>query len=1448
MTAVATPTLHTTEEHPFPGLRPFDFGDAEYFFGGERSVNSIYRLIEFSRFIAVIGSSGSGKSSLVRAGLWPLLERERSRTGGRRWLVDTMHPGRAPALELAKALARLAKQSVTPELLERLENSTFALADVRKTFSQLGDDPIFLIVDQFEELFRYAAPGGVSRSDRATQAIWRERAAHFVELLLTATRAQEANIFVLITMRSDFIGDCAQFEYLPQAVSATQFLVPALTRDQREAIICKPIEKAATKTLGACIDAALVDRLLNDAGDEADQLPVLQHCLARLWERSAPDHRISLATYADIGTIEGALSQHADELMDGKDLRGKTLAVEQVFRALSEVDKEGRATRRPIKFEQLAAETGVPEPDVRTVVNRFRADDCSFCTPSFASVPQDELKPDTTIDVGHEALLRKWKKISRTPDQATLETRNVGWLWLEKRDGDTYEWLLNVAAAKAGSILPSDQVDDRLEWWHSRPRTAAWADRYGGRIDRVEQLFSDSVAAVKEERARQAREERDRVVRRRQVIALFTLLPITFAAIGLGMLLWAQSVNKETAALRAQNNIFAASAAVDRQQALAFGLTANQSKISAAAERKKAEQYWARAQQLERKTHVQDQTIKTTNSALESSIATLHVSDEKLLSEVHAEEVASAKTFLATGISALQQGDAADAEVFLAAAYHKDPRNGAASILLESARDQVQSYERAISLPGGGGPILSAAYTSNPRDTLFAAGQANGAISVWNRAGNRRAYFKQSDGVTALTFDPSGDVLATGGRDGSLMLRFLNGGNSVVLDGHHERINSIVFSPTGNAVATTAMDGTVKLWSVDRQQLLHEFDLTPDADGFPAVGYDLKFTPDGTKLLACTNRAMQLWDLRGYQELHFQPRTGEPAGPPGCRHIAVSGDGTRAVTDGDLAGAVEFYSLSTPDWNSHPPDWNGRNELAVGITALAYDPTGKHIVVAGENGSVAETDGSMRLTPLLHHRGSTTGTGSVVAADFSSDGSTLLIAQADGTVSIYDLASDSNLTLRAQDIVSNLSVASGNGFVTTGETNGIPNFVLWHVPSPANSILSSARSAAITTITPIPHQNLFATGSLDGVADLWKAGSEIRHVATLDLARDAWVDQLHADDTGTWLAATGGRHIRVWNIGDAPRLDTDVVSSSDYLRFSDAWPTHSGDLILAQRKETEVLSYHAVPPSEQGLGVRSRSSGKILMDSDWLTNATDVLPVAGGKAVVISRAWGYAQFTTLKDLKTYFTYSGISQAAYCPGTDRVVLGGTWGGLSLVSAKNASRLRYWQDHRPVLASGAHERVAALACSDNGAWVASSGTPDGLIRVWNVARVLHTPAGVRPSPYAVLQLGYPVEVSLIRFSPGDGRFILTLTPDGRTQLWNRESGAPLETFALPNANATAAAFVSNGNEIAVGYSDGQVAVYPLSSSTAVSKTMHDVLVDIKGLQIRAARPRHGSVRRN
>ena len=496
-----------SNERPFPGLRPFGFADRDFFFGRERQAFALYRLVENGRFIAVIGGSGSGKSSLVLAGLQGLLADETADSGGPTWAFLDMRPGGAPITRLAGALSKLSTTDSPDETARRrdriewtLRQSSFSFESALAEAGGLGGRSLILVVDQFEELFRFGLAGLGYRRGGVEEARRRDEATQFVQILLDADRRRTPNVRVLITMRSDFIGDCANFHGLSEAVSATQYLVPNLTRSQLEEAIRKPIEKA-----GGTIEPELVERLLNDCGDELDQLPVLQHCLMRLWDRAGADtpagggRHLTRLTYDAIGRMTEALSRHADEIF--AQCAGEELAIEQAFRALSEVDREGRAIRRALRFDKLLAETGVSESDLRAGLDRFRAPNCSFLLPSLSVSPT--LAADERIDIGHEALLRRWKKIAGRTEAIDPKTGRPppGWLSEEQIDGQRYHTLVSLLDGAAGGERATlDDPERTKDWWTRLPRTAAWADRYGGKFEQVKNLIDGAIEAKRRSR------------------------------------------------------------------------------------------------------------------------------------------------------------------------------------------------------------------------------------------------------------------------------------------------------------------------------------------------------------------------------------------------------------------------------------------------------------------------------------------------------------------------------------------------------------------------------------------------------------------------------------------------------------------------------------------------------------------------------------------------------------------------------------------------------------------------------------------------------------------------------------------------------------------------------------------------------------------------------------
>jgi hypothetical protein len=479
-----------SREQPYPGLRPFDSGDEEFFFGRETQTRGLRQKLAASRLVAVVGRSGCGKSSLVRAGLVPLLAKESSSDGQQIWCIASFRPQGRPIAQLTEELLWLASDVRSadrgaPAGAERskpadvqgmrrsrldamLRRSSRGLVEAAAELGLPERTELLIIVDQFEEIFRFEGARG-SDADEATA---------FVRLLMEAIHAESMVIRVILTMRLDFLGDCARFPQLPEAISDGQFLVPNLSRAERRAAIEEPARKC-----GAVVTPAVTQRLLNEIGDDPDQLPVLQHVLMRTWQQ-AGGGEIRLEHYLATGGVAKAISRHADDVFKALPSDEHRSIAERMFKAISELDRRGRAIRRPLPVADIAAVAAAHEDSVRRVVDMFRAPECCFLMPPAA----EPLTERTPIDISHESLLRGWEKM-------TGERPGEGWLAEEDRDGKIYRSLVEAAETfekDSRAVLPRALNRLREAWRRKAKPNAAWAERYGNRFELVEELLDQS--------------------------------------------------------------------------------------------------------------------------------------------------------------------------------------------------------------------------------------------------------------------------------------------------------------------------------------------------------------------------------------------------------------------------------------------------------------------------------------------------------------------------------------------------------------------------------------------------------------------------------------------------------------------------------------------------------------------------------------------------------------------------------------------------------------------------------------------------------------------------------------------------------------------------------------------------------------------------------------------
>lgn len=498
-----------TAANPFPGLRPFETGEYRLFFGREGQSDALIERLERSRFLAVVGTSGSGKSSLVRAGLLPGLLGGMMAGAGAGWRVAVLRPGHDPFGNLASALAAdgvLAEAGAGLAPAEReavieatLRHGSLGLEDVLKQARLAGGEKLLVVVDQFEELFRFRAARAGANDDDASA---------FVKLLLEAARRREAPLYVVLTMRSDFLGDCAQFQGLPEAINDGQYLIPRMTRDERRFAISGPVRVARAR-----MSEPLVNRLLNDVGDNPDQLPILQHALMRTWDEwrdKSPAHAaahaagplIDVCCYEAIGGMADALSRHAEEAYAELPDDGARRLAELLFKALTERGPDNREIRRPTRLREICEIAGAGADEVAAVVEVFRRGGRSFLMPP-AGV---SLTPETVVDISHESLIRNW-------------TRLQAWVRDEAEAARIYRRLAEAAAAhRAGEAGLLDDVT--LAWvnrWRERyTPSRAWGVRYDPEFDGALAYFEESRAERGKERAERERQRQELLERERR--------------------------------------------------------------------------------------------------------------------------------------------------------------------------------------------------------------------------------------------------------------------------------------------------------------------------------------------------------------------------------------------------------------------------------------------------------------------------------------------------------------------------------------------------------------------------------------------------------------------------------------------------------------------------------------------------------------------------------------------------------------------------------------------------------------------------------------------------------------------------------------------------------------------------------------------------------------------
>lgn len=512
--------LSNNRYNPFPGLRSFKPSDTHLFFGRERQMAELLRKLRAIRFLAILGNSGSGKSSMVKCGLLPRLQKGFAAQAGSDWRIVSFKPGIDPignmSWEMAKANAKAQGEAMEPSTPTQIESvlrsGTLGLVRQFERSEMKPGENLLLVIDQFEELFKHDEREKQS-GDNSNDAFV------FANLLLTAVKQQNLPLYIVITMRSDFLGNSTEFRGLPEIINEGQFLIPRMQRDEIKRAITGPLALVDVE-----MSPRLTNQLLNDIGEKPDELPLLQHTLNRLfeqWESEGKDDvPIDFNHYEKIGTISHALDWHAEEAYNELLSKREQETCERIFKAITDKGSEGKGTSRPTKIHDLVFLTDSSLDEIVEILRPFTQQGRTF-----VNLSDTDIDNDTIVSLSHESLMRVWKRLSAWVDDEFISS-------------NMYSRMANASTlyyTGESGLWRNPELQLGLNWYESHNPNEIWADRYGFNYERTIDFLMESRLSYEnelklEKDARSQKLQRARRVSYASVIALLICLGFAIGA------------------------------------------------------------------------------------------------------------------------------------------------------------------------------------------------------------------------------------------------------------------------------------------------------------------------------------------------------------------------------------------------------------------------------------------------------------------------------------------------------------------------------------------------------------------------------------------------------------------------------------------------------------------------------------------------------------------------------------------------------------------------------------------------------------------------------------------------------------------------------------------------------------------------------------------------------
>jgi WD40 repeat protein/serine/threonine protein kinase len=963
--------------NPYKGLRAFQESDANDFFGRENLTKLLLARLDedhdMYRFLAVVGPSGSGKSSVVKAGVVPALRRGELQNS-ENWFIVEMLPGISPFDELNEAMSSIATSAI-PDLKTHLKDpKNGGLNAIVKRILPIRNSELMIVIDQFEEVF--------------TQVDDYERTL-FLDAIQQAVTTSDSRVRVIVTMRADFYDRPLLVQNFSQLMQQRTEVVIPLTVDELERTITAP-----ARQVKVFFQQGLAATIVSEVNEQPGMLPMLQYALTELFERREGS-LLTTKAYQDIGGVLGALARRAEEIYSQLN-QDKQEVSRQLFLRLVTLGEGTEDTRRRALQSELYAATPNPQMMLEVIQN--------YGTYRLLTYDRDPITRTPTVEVAHEALIREWQRLREWLDSSRADIRLQRMLASASK-----EWREN--KQDTSFLLRGGRLVQFEDWMRTSTINISQDER--------DYLMASIQERARQEKLEQEREEKERQqdLRNRRISRILAFGGATAAIVMAILALFAVRLGIDASNAANEANLARVEAVSAQNEALNQAATAtfaqgdalNQAATATIAQGDAQNQAATATNAL---GEAQNQAATATNALGEAQnqAATATNALGEAQNQANANATAQQQAVNQANIAATAQADAqreAQASQSLAlAAYAGQVQNSNSALALALALEANNIPNPSLQAQQA---LLSVVYSA-PRqflnnqkgindiviasddNRLFVA-NVDGTVSVWD-VDQRQVIQTFSGGHTQpilnIELNADNSILATASADNTVILWDVETGAQLrTLLGHTGAINGISFSPNGASLVSGSTDSTAIIWNVADGTARR----TLTSDSRNAVR-SVNYSPDGRYILVIADDAMRLWDNSSNTFLEF-------AGSPSrIRGGVFSPDGTQILISG-----------STQDSTPQLWDVNRRTLLPITFTAhsapvnnVTFSPDGNSVLSSSDDFSLILSDassGTLVGRLAAHNNRVTDGT-------FSNDGRYIFSVSSSGEIYEWDILQSSD--------------------------------------------------------------------------------------------------------------------------------------------------------------------------------------------------------------------------------------------------------------------------------------------------------------------------------------------------------------------------------------------------------------------------------------------------------